>query len=91
MARSGGIIAGVVVVGLAVAAFLYMTDFDVVQEARLPDVSISGGQMPKVKADVGTVTVGTERKEISVPDVDVKMKKEVVEVPTVSINPPAKD
>ncbi|MDP1863474.1 MAG: hypothetical protein ACOH1Q_10325 [Thiobacillus sp.] len=47
------------------------------QEGQLPDVEVKGGQVPKYDVDAG--------------DVDVKMEKKVIEVPTVEVDTPAQD
>lgn len=43
------------------------------QEGELPEVEVEaeGGQMPKYDVDAAEVEVGTETKEIQVPDVDI--------------------
>lgn len=47
------------------------------QEGKLPDVDVKGGQVPKYDVDAG--------------DVDVKMEKKVIEVPTLEYDTPAQD
>jgi hypothetical protein len=73
---------------LAVFAF-YMIDVDQTQEARLPDVEVTGGQMPKFDAETGSVDVGSRPTTVPVPKVTVE--EETVNVPTVEINPPPRD
>ena len=48
------------------------------EEGKLPDVDVSaeGGKMPEYDVDAADVDVGTEKKEITVPDVDVTMPGE---------------
>ena len=41
------------------------------QEGELPDVDVSGGQMPKVDVDAADVTVSQDTQTIVTPDVDV--------------------
>lgn len=53
---------------------------------KLPDVAVSGGDMPTVKADVGSVDVGTTTTTLDVPTVGTR--KEDVDVPTVSVKKP---
>jgi len=50
----------------------------------LPTVKVEGGQAPTVKADVGSIDVGTENKTVSVPKVDTVDK--TVKVPTVAVH-----
>ncbi|MFD2237234.1 hypothetical protein [Aureimonas populi] len=75
MGRAVGWIIGlVIVVAVAWIAFM-MVDVDVTQEGQLPEVSVSGGQMPEADVNVGTVDVGSEQR--------------TVEVPSIEVNPPA--
>lgn len=48
-------------------------DVDQTKEAELPEVEVKDGQMPEYDVDTAEVEVGTEKKTIEVPDVDVKM------------------
>ncbi len=54
-------------------------DVNKTQEGSLPDVDVDvkGGQVPKYDVDAG--------------DVDVKMEKKVIEVPTLEYDTPAQD
>jgi hypothetical protein len=54
----------------------------------LPKVAIEGGALPGVKADVGSIDIGTKNSSVEVPKVDVGTIKKTVEVPTVAINKP---
>lgn len=94
MSRTGGIILGIVVV-IAVIFGIYMVDFDVEDPGAMPDVDVSveGGEMPDVDADVGDVTVGTTEETVTVPDVDVTVGEEEtqVDVPVIDVDPPADD
>lgn len=77
MGKAVGWILGLVVI-VAVGWFAYtMVDVDQTQEAELPNVSVTGGQLPKADVDVGSVDVGTETR--------------TVEVPTVNVTPPAEN
>lgn len=53
-------------------------DVDKTQEGKMPDVDVQTepGQMPEYYVDAPDVDVGTETKEIEVPDVDVTMPDE---------------
>lgn len=48
-------------------------DVDQTREAELPDVDVKGGQVPEFDVETADVDVGTEKKTIEVPDVDVTM------------------
>ena len=78
-------LAGVIAVGTIGAA--YFLDFDVTQEAKLPnvDVTVEGGQLPKVDVEAGSVEVGTKEVTVQVPE--VKMVDKTVTVPTVNVEP----
>lgn len=67
------------IVALAVLAFgVYMVDIDMTEEARLPDVDVSveGGNMPEVDAEVGDIDVGSEEVTVTVPTIDVESPEE---------------
>lgn len=60
----------VLVVGIAWAfGFLSLRQ---TQDAKLPTVSVTGGQGPKFDADVAKVDVGTKNETVQVPTVDVQ-------------------
>lgn len=61
----------------ALAMGLVACDVKQTQEGKLPDVEVKAGQMPKYDVDAG--------------DVDVKMEKKVIEVPTLEYDTPAQD
>lgn len=50
----------------------------------LPTVKVQGGQAPTVKADVGSVDLGTKNTTVAVPKVDTVDK--TVKVPTVAVH-----
>jgi hypothetical protein len=52
----------------------------------LPRVAVEGGALPTVKADVGSIDVGTKNTSVDVPKVDVGTVRKTVEVPTVAVN-----
>jgi len=66
---------GLVAIAGAVWFATNMVSVRQTQEARLPTVSVTGGQMPKADVDVGSVSVGHETR--------------TVEVPTLNVTPPA--
>lgn len=41
------------------------------QDGEMPEVEATGGQLPEYDVDAADVEVGTEEKEITVPDIDV--------------------
>ena len=65
----------VVVRALGIVAILSASacDVDQTKEGKLPEVEVnaSGGQLPEFDVDAPTVKVGTEKKTIEVPTVDV--------------------
>lgn len=70
----GWLIALLVVVALVVAAFAFgLIDIDQTKSLKAPEVSVTGGQAPAFDVDTATVDVGT--------------KKEIIEVPTIDVNP----
>lgn len=50
----------------------------------LPTVAVSGGKLPTVNADMGSIDVGTHKKSVEVPKVDTVTKQ--VAVPTVAVH-----
>ena len=55
----------------AIAFGVAACDVQKTQEGKLPEVEVNGGQVPKYDVDVGDVDVGTEKKEITVPTIDI--------------------
>ena len=55
------------------------------QEGKAPEVEVKGGQVPKYDVDAADVTIKTEKKEVTVPDIDVHMP------PADDKKPPATD
>lgn len=60
-------LAALVVVGLLATGMLKLNT----TPGSLPHVSVQGGEAPKVKADIATISVGTENKTIAVPTVQL--------------------
>jgi uncharacterized protein YggE len=56
---------------LAVAAMSVACTAEKTQEGELPDVDVSGGQLPKFDVDPATVEVSQDTQTIITPDVDV--------------------
>lgn len=48
-------------------------DVDQTKEAELPEVEVTGGQMPEFDVETADVDIGTKKTTVEVPDVDVKM------------------
>lgn len=51
------------------------------EEGEMPDVDVEGGELPEYDVDAAEVEVGTETKEIKVPDVDIEPPAEDEEEP----------
>ena len=49
----------------------------------MPTVAVSGGKMPSVNADVGSIAVGTKKTMVDVPKVETK--KEAISVPVIGV------
>lgn len=76
--KQGTVIAVVVVAVLVVIFGIYMVDFDVAEEGAMPDVDVSvdGGKLPDIDAEVGSVTTGSKSVEVEVPTIEVNPPKE---------------
>lgn len=55
----------------AIALCVAACDVQKIQEGKLPEVEVKGGEVPKYDFDVGDVNVGTGKKEITVPTIDI--------------------
>ena len=80
------ILAIIVVIGILAVATGFVNLHS--RPGSLPTVAVSGGSLPKVSADVGTIDVGTKNKMVDVPKVDVGSTRQQVSVPTVEVNKP---
>jgi hypothetical protein len=80
-----------VLVGLAalVVAGLMATGMMTLQTTpgSMPSLKFEGGKAPAVKANVATISVGTENRSIEVPTVTTTNK--TITVPTVTMDKPA--
>ena len=74
--KAGWIIGGLALAAIAGAALIYLTDIDLTQTAKLPEVSVEGGQMPKVDMDVADIDIGTKKVDLKVPTIDITPPKE---------------
>ena len=81
-----GIIVAVVAVLAIIAAFAFgLIDINQTKEAKVPEVSVSGGQAPAFDVDTAKVDVGTKSTDVTLPKVEVGTTKEQVKVPTVDV------
>ena len=80
------ILAIIVVIGIVAVAtgFVNLSG----RSGSLPKVAVEGGSMPSVKADVGSIDVGSKKEAVAVPKVSVGTKETSVAVPTVNVNKP---
>jgi hypothetical protein len=76
-------LAALVVAGLLATGMMTLST----SPGSLPSLHLDGGKAPAVKADVATISVGTENKSIEVPTVTTTTK--TITVPTVTMNKPA--
>ena len=74
------LVAALVIVGLLFATGFWSADM---KGGKLPDVSVSGGALPKVNVDSKEVVVGTKPTTVDVPTVDTEKKE--IDVPTVGV------
>ena len=90
--KPGAIIA-VVIAAIAIAFGVYMVDIDVTEEARLPDVDVTveGGNLPEVDAEVGSIAVTEENVTVTVPEVEVTTEEAELTVPGIEVTPPEGD
>ena len=66
-----GFIIGAVAVAAVVGFGVYMVDIEQTQEANLPSVEITGGQLPEFTADVGDISITEETVTVSVPKLQI--------------------
>jgi hypothetical protein len=77
-----------VLIGLALLAVVVLVSMGMIrieqqQGAMLPRVDVDGGQLPKFKAETGSVGIGTENETVQVPVVE--MTNKTVTVPTIEV------
>ena len=65
-------------IAILLGAMLLTTACEVekTQEGRAPEVNIEGGQMPKYDVKTPDVDVGTEKREVTVPTVDIDLPED---------------
>jgi hypothetical protein len=62
-----------VIVLLAVVGYaLGLFNVDASGDLKTPEVSVSGGEIPEVQLETGSIDVGTEETTIDVPTVDIE-------------------
>ena len=76
-------LAALVVVGLMSVGMLTLDT----KAGSLPSIHFDGGKAPELKANIATVTMGTENKTIDVPTVTTTEK--TIAVPTMKMEKPA--
>lgn len=76
---------GLVIVGVVVLMALGMLRFDQQQGASMPTVTFSteGGQLPKFKAETGSLGIGSSNKSVELPTVE--MRNTTVSLPTIEV------
>ncbi|MEX2582489.1 MAG: hypothetical protein WD766_04420 [Gemmatimonadota bacterium] len=60
---------------LVVAAFVAGCTADVEDEGSLPDVDVSGGEMPNVDVEPADVEITTDTQTVVTPDVDIEARE----------------
>lgn len=64
------------VIAGAMAIMVSACDVDLKDKGKVPEVDVKEGRMPDVDVRGPDVDVGSEKKTITVPDVDVRVPKE---------------
>jgi len=78
-----------VIAGLALLAQITgLINIDATGRLRAPsvDVSVHGGEMPKVQVETAKVKVGTTERTVKLPEVDIGTQQRSVELPAVDID-----
>lgn len=60
---------------VAITAMLGACTADVEETGSLPDVDVSGGEMPRVDVDPVDVDVSTDTQVVEVPDIDINTQE----------------
>ena len=85
--RSGGTIFAIILVAVAAIVFiLFATGFwsaNVTKSGAMPEVSVKGGELPKVDVQSKQIVVGTTKAKVDVPK--IKTETETIDVPTVGV------
>ncbi|AJP73925.1 hypothetical protein [Sphingomonas hengshuiensis] len=79
------VLVGLAAIAVVVLMSLGMLSVEQQQGMSLPRVSFDaqGGQLPKFKAETGSVGIGTSNKTVDVPTVE--MKSTTVSIPTIEV------
>lgn len=72
MGRVLGSIVLIAVLVFGVAWAFGLVNLQQTRDARLPSVAVQGGQLPTFNADVAKVDVGTKEKTVEVPSISVE-------------------
>ena len=67
-----GIIAGL----LIVMGLFFFFDVDQTQEGSLPEVEVSGGELPEFDVEAGDVEVGSTERTVTLPTIDIQSPEE---------------
>ena len=71
------VLLGLIVIVVVVLMAFGMLSIDQTRTARLPSISVEGGQAPQFQADVGSVDLGTQNRTVAVPTIDVEKANNV--------------
>jgi len=67
---------GIIVAVLVVLGLFFFFDMDQTQDGELPNVEVTGGEMPEYDVEAGDVDVGTTERTVTVPTVDIESPEE---------------
>ena len=85
--KTGFTIGAVVLIAVIVLALVFgFLRVQQTQDAKLPEVSVAGGQTPKFDVDAAKVDVGTTKTTVPVPKIETE--QEPITLPTVSVKKP---
>lgn len=79
-----------ILIGLAALVVVGLMSFGLLKlnttSGTLPSIAVQGGTAPQVKADMATISLGTENKTVEVPTVGTTAK--TISVPSIRLNRP---
>ena len=67
---------GIIVAVLVVLGLFFFFDMDQTQDGELPNVEVTGGEMPEYDVEAGDVDVGTTERTVTVPTIDLESPEE---------------
>jgi hypothetical protein len=67
---------GIVVAVLVVLGLFFFFDLNQTQDGELPNVEVTGGEMPEYDVEAGDVDVGTTERTVTVPTIDIESPEE---------------